>query len=154
MMCHRIGREPTWIIGFGIRCVASPMRTPMPPQKMTTFISLSPPPRDPQYHAHRVTTNASSARAPARGAGGAAPPRSPLRPSDVARAVARGGVARGHVEPRHEQRVEDDQCDESGDEVLPEGHRVPTFLRSAWPEPAGEYTKPDGPHGAHARPSV
>ena len=26
------------IIGLGIRCVSSPMRTPSPPQKMTTFM--------------------------------------------------------------------------------------------------------------------
>ena len=26
------------IIGFGMRWVASPIRTPMPPQKMTTFM--------------------------------------------------------------------------------------------------------------------
>ena len=35
---QRIGSPPTGIIGFGMRWVASPMRTPMPPQKMTTFI--------------------------------------------------------------------------------------------------------------------
>ena len=40
MMCQRIGRLPTVIIGFGIRCVASPMRTPRPPQKITTFIAV------------------------------------------------------------------------------------------------------------------
>jgi glycosyltransferase involved in cell wall biosynthesis len=38
MMCHRIGRDPTWIMGFGTVCVASPMRTPSPPQKTTTFM--------------------------------------------------------------------------------------------------------------------
>ena len=42
MMCQRIGCVPTGIIGFGIRCVASPMRTPSPPQKITTFIAALP----------------------------------------------------------------------------------------------------------------
>ncbi len=42
MMCQRIGRPPISIIGFGIRWVASPIRTPRPPQKITTFIDLSP----------------------------------------------------------------------------------------------------------------
>ena len=37
MMCQRIGCVPIAIMGFGMRCVASPMRTPSPPQKMTTF---------------------------------------------------------------------------------------------------------------------
>ena len=41
MMCQRIGWVPTVIIGFGMRWVASPMRTPMPPQKMTTFTRRS-----------------------------------------------------------------------------------------------------------------
>src|SRR5262249_17102039 len=38
MMCQRIGRPPMSIIGFGTRRVSSPMRTPNPPQKITTFI--------------------------------------------------------------------------------------------------------------------
>src|SRR5262245_6850594 len=41
MMCQRIGRFPTGIIGFGVRWVSSPIRTPKPPQKMTTFITKS-----------------------------------------------------------------------------------------------------------------
>ena len=42
-MCQRIGRLPIRIIGFGIRWVSSPMRTPRPPQKMTTFTARRPP---------------------------------------------------------------------------------------------------------------
>ncbi len=42
MISQRIGRLPMRIIGFGIRCVSSPMRTPSPPQKMTTFIGAAP----------------------------------------------------------------------------------------------------------------
>ena len=42
MMCQRIGRPPISIIGFGMRCVASPIRTPKPPQKITTFTDLPP----------------------------------------------------------------------------------------------------------------
>ena len=40
MMCQRIGFPPISIIGFGMRCVSSPMRTPSPPQKITTFTLL------------------------------------------------------------------------------------------------------------------
>ena len=40
MMCQRIGRLPIRIIGFGMRCVSSPIRTPRPPQKITTFIAV------------------------------------------------------------------------------------------------------------------
>src|ERR671919_498009 len=47
MMCQRIGRFPTVIIGLGIRCVSSPIRTPRPPQKTTTFTKLPSRPRSP-----------------------------------------------------------------------------------------------------------
>ena len=43
MISQRIGRLPMGIIGLGIRWVSSPMRTPSPPQKMTTFIAPPPP---------------------------------------------------------------------------------------------------------------
>ena len=41
-MCQRIGLPPISIIGFGMRWVSSPMRTPRPPQKMTTFTGFGP----------------------------------------------------------------------------------------------------------------
>src|SRR5215470_18005491 len=38
MICHRIGCEPTGIIGLGMFSEYSRMRIPRPPQKSTTFI--------------------------------------------------------------------------------------------------------------------
>jgi hypothetical protein len=38
MMCHKIGCEPTGIIGLGMLSEYSRIRVPRPPQKSTTFI--------------------------------------------------------------------------------------------------------------------
>ena len=37
-MCHRMGRPPISIIGFGLRWVSSAIRVPYPPARMTAFI--------------------------------------------------------------------------------------------------------------------
>src|SRR5438552_8869234 len=38
MMCHKIGRCPISIIGFGLIELSSVMRVPAPPARMTTFM--------------------------------------------------------------------------------------------------------------------
>src|SRR3954470_13577466 len=42
MMCHRTGRSPMVIIGFGAASTCERMRRPRPPQKRTTFMTSSP----------------------------------------------------------------------------------------------------------------
>src|SRR5581483_11305593 len=41
MMCHRMGRPPISIIGFGLRWLSSEMRVPRPPARITVFMRLS-----------------------------------------------------------------------------------------------------------------
>src|SRR4051812_19131103 len=40
MMCHKIGRSPMRSIGLGISSETSRIRTPRPPQKITTFMII------------------------------------------------------------------------------------------------------------------
>src|SRR4030095_3459398 len=42
MICQSIGLPPISIIGFGLRCVSSPIRVPKPPARITTFITFPP----------------------------------------------------------------------------------------------------------------
>src|SRR2546428_6339793 len=39
MMCHRIGRPPISIMGFGLRWDSSLIRVPKPPARMTAFMT-------------------------------------------------------------------------------------------------------------------
>ena len=52
------------IIGFGIRWVSSPIRTPSPPQKITTFIGVAPS-TVPRVDQHVAASLRTSARRPA-----------------------------------------------------------------------------------------
>jgi hypothetical protein len=42
MMCQRIGRPPTSIIGFGLDALSSLMRVPNPPARITAFMQKPP----------------------------------------------------------------------------------------------------------------
>src|SRR5450830_483842 len=50
MICHRIGLPPTSTIGFGRRVVSSLSREPIPPARMTAFMTPSPGEPPPLLH--------------------------------------------------------------------------------------------------------